>query len=160
MSTPQFFADRLAAELPAFNRVIRALPAEKLDYQPHEKNKAAGDLAWQLVTEMAGLVDLFNTGDINYVASPHPSGSEIVENFEQNGQKALDAAQAVSEERWNSPGRFLWAGQVAWEDKVSEIAWGFLLDMIHHRGQLSVYIRPMGGRVPAIYGPSGDDAGQ
>jgi uncharacterized damage-inducible protein DinB len=37
--------------------------------------------------------------------------------------------------------------------------WGLLFDAVHHRGQLSAYIRPMGGKVPSIYGPSGDDAG-
>ena len=43
---------------------------------------------------------------------------------------------------------------------MGEFFWFSLLDAIHHRGQLSVYIRPMGGKVPSIYGPSGDDMGQ
>jgi uncharacterized damage-inducible protein DinB len=37
-------------------------------------------------------------------------------------------------------------------------AWGFFFDAIHHRGQLSTYLRPMGSTVPSIYGPSGDEA--
>ncbi|HST77514.1 MAG TPA: DinB family protein [Verrucomicrobiae bacterium] len=37
------------------------------------------------------------------------------------------------------------------------MAWGFLLDQIHHRGQLSIYLRPMGVKVPPIYGPSADE---
>jgi uncharacterized damage-inducible protein DinB len=40
---------------------------------------------------------------------------------------------------------------------VGEFLWFMLLDSIHHRGQLSVYIRPAGGKVPSIYGPSGDE---
>jgi uncharacterized damage-inducible protein DinB len=49
--------------------------------------------------------------------------------------------------------------KVEWETTREKMAWGFLLDLIHHRGQLSVYLRPMGGRVPPIYGPSGDENG-
>ena len=45
------------------------------------------------------------------------------------------------------------------QSTVDDLFWGFLFDMIHHRGQLSTYIRPMGGKVPSIYGPSADDAG-
>ena len=48
---------------------------------------------------------------------------------------------------------------MAWEDTVQNMLWGFLFDMVHHRGQLSSYLRPMGGKVPAIYGPSGDEQG-
>jgi uncharacterized damage-inducible protein DinB len=39
------------------------------------------------------------------------------------------------------------------------MCWGYLFDMVHHRGQLSSYLRPMGAKVPSIYGPSADDSG-
>ena len=51
-------------------------------------------------------------------------------------------------------------GSPAWEDTISQMFWGFLFDAVHHRGQLSTYLRPMGGKVPSIYGPSADDTGQ
>lgn len=47
-----------------------------------------------------------------------------------------------------------------WTDKKKNMLWGFLFDMVHHRGQLSAYIRPMGGKVPSIYGPSADSEQQ
>ena len=50
-------------------------------------------------------------------------------------------------------------GGAAWEDTIAKMAWGFLFDAVHHRGQLSTYLRPMGGKVPSIYGPSADDSG-
>lgn len=160
MSTREFFANRLAHEVPAFLKVIRALPEGKLDYKPHERNTAAGQLAWQIATEVGSLQELFRTGDINYEQGPTPSSvDEIASAFERNAQQTIDAIKSTSDERWDGPGRFLWGGQVAWAATVSEIAWGFLFDMIHHRGQLTAYIRPMGGKVPAVYGPSGDDAG-
>ena len=59
---------------------------------------------------------------------------------------------------WKRPVRFLMEGKQINETTTNEMLWGFLHDMIHHRGQLSTYIRPMGGKVPSIYGPSGDAA--
>jgi uncharacterized damage-inducible protein DinB len=51
-------------------------------------------------------------------------------------------------------------GGAAWEDSIGEMVWGFLFDEVHHRGQLSTFLRPIGGKVPSIYGPSADDPGR
>ena len=58
-----------------------------------------------------------------------------------------------------SPASSCTEGNPVWEDTVGELVWGHLLDGIHHRGQLSTYLRPMGSKVPSIYGPSADDSG-
>ena len=159
MSTREFFAKRLAAELPAFVKVARALPGDQLHYRPHEKNTPAGMLAWQLACEIGQLVELFDSGEIHFSMGTCPAADDIVAAVEANGQRAIEAAKNVSDERWDSPAKFYFGDQLAWEDKVSDMAWGYLFDMVHHRGQLSAYIRPMGGKVPAIYGPSADDQG-
>ncbi len=158
MSNAEFFAKKLAAEIPAFAKVIRALPGNRLDYRPHEKSTSANQLAWQLAYEMRDLADLFEKGSATYVPGlPVPASlDEIAAAFERNAQHAVDAAKA-GDARWEGPAKFSVGDQVVWEDTVGEMAWGFLLDMIHHRGQLSTYIRPMGGKVPSIYGPSGDE---
>ena len=49
-------------------------------------------------------------------------------------------------------------GEEAFSDTGYALAWGVLFDLIHHRGQLSTYLRPMGSTVPAIYGPSADES--
>lgn len=158
MPTPQFFAERLAAETPAFVKVAKALPPDRLDYKPHERSTAAGSLAWQIALELAAFKDLFETGTIDYKQDRYPDASEIVATTERSLESAIAAVKNVSDERWNGPAKFLWGGNVVWEASVSEMAWGFLFDLIHHRGQLSSYIRPMGGKVPAIYGPSADES--
>jgi uncharacterized damage-inducible protein DinB len=48
-------------------------------------------------------------------------------------------------------------GELLMEQSLGGFLWYLFFDAIHHRGQLSTYIRPMGGKVPSIYGPSGDD---
>ena len=145
-------------EIPAFLKVIRALPQDKLDYKPHEKNTSAGALAWQVATEMATLPELLESGIINYGGyGDPPSVEEMATKLETAANQVVERAGSVSDEQWNGPGKFLYMGNPVWEATVSDLAWGFLLDMIHHRGQLSAYLRPMGGKVPAIYGPSGDE---
>jgi uncharacterized damage-inducible protein DinB len=52
---------------------------------------------------------------------------------------------------------FMFQGQEVMNEPGAETAWGFLLDIIHHRGQISTYLRPMGSTVPQIYGPSADE---
>lgn len=160
MRNYEFFATCLEKEIPVFSRVMRALPGDKLDYKPHERNTAAGDLLFQMEQEMTSLVDIFKTGEVRMGPSKRPeSGEEIASTFEQSAKAVVEAARATNDERWKGPAKFIWDGNVAWETTVSEMAWGFLFDLIHHRGQASVYIRPMGGKVPSIYGPSGDDPG-
>jgi uncharacterized damage-inducible protein DinB len=62
----------------------------------------------------------------------------------------------LAEADWDKKVKFVMGPEASWEAKLSEMAWGFLFDAVHHRGQLSTYLRPMGGTVPSIYGPSAD----
>lgn len=160
MRNYEFFAVRLEDELPRFLRVLRAVPSDQFDYRPHERNTSAGDLAWQIASEMVSLIDLLETGESDYRPGARPSSSdEIASIFEEAAKRAIEMSRSIEEDRWKGPGRFLFQGHLAWEATVAEIAWGFLFDLVHHRGQLSVYLRPMGAKVPAIYGPSADEQG-
>ena len=160
MRNYEFFASRLEMEIPAFVKVLRALPADKLDYRPHEKNTPAGALAWQMAREIESLEKAFDNGVIDY-KSGAPAGTidEAADLFERSAKSVVERAKSANEDLWRGPGKFLFDGHPAWEAPVAELAWGFLFDLIHHRGQLSAYLRPMGGKVPAIYGPSADDSG-
>ena len=65
----------------------------------------------------------------------------------------------MDDAKWDSPARLKMDGKVMWEAPLGDMLFGFLLDAVHHRGQLSSYLRPMGAKVPSIYGPSADDPG-
>ena len=58
---------------------------------------------------------------------------------------------------WERPAQFYYGGKMVSEQAGSAFLWMIHFDAIHHRGQLTTYLRPMGSRVPAIYGPSGDE---
>jgi uncharacterized damage-inducible protein DinB len=62
----------------------------------------------------------------------------------------------MDESSWCRVAKFFYAGKVISEQPAGQFLWFILFDAIHHRGQLSAYLRPMGGAVPAIYGPSAD----
>ena len=148
-------------ELPKFVKVLKALPQDRLDYRPDPKARTASELAWVLATEEAALVTLLDTGRVEWSDEKAPATvEEIVAGYEKSANAVNQRLAALDEAGWEKKGQFLMGGQVAWEDSMGEFVWGFLLDSIHHRGQLSTYLRPMGGMVPSIYGPSADDAGQ
>ena len=160
MSNRTFYLQRWEPDQPAFVRVLRALPADNLDYKPHERSSSAGDLAWQLAEELRVLSEVDESGAINWEAKPRPASlDEIVAAYEANAERLRSVVGSMEDARWDGEGRFLFGGQEAWKATVSDIFWGFFLDSIHHRGQLSAYNRPMGGKVPSIYGPSADDSG-
>jgi len=92
--------------------------------------------------------------------SPRPeTTAEIVAAFERNAAALEALLPTFDDARWEGSVKFMMGGECLFESNFGEMFWGFFLDLIHHRGQLSSYIRPMGGKVPSIYGPSGDDAG-
>jgi uncharacterized damage-inducible protein DinB len=78
----------------------------------------------------------------------------------ENAAAVNERIAKLDEAGWEKKGRFLMGDAPPWEESVGAFVWGFLLDLIHHRGQLTTYLRPMGGKVPSIYGPSADDSGQ
>lgn len=160
MDNREYFIHRWELEQPKFGKVIRAIPEGQLEYQPHERSKSAGDLAWQLVEEQRMLIGLLDEGEIRFDFRPRPGTvEEIAQAYEAETAAVSERLKKADEAKWSSEGKFLWDGKVAGTNSVMEYMWGFLVDMIHHRGQLTVYLRPMGGKVPSIYGPSGDDSG-
>jgi uncharacterized damage-inducible protein DinB len=158
MTSFELYAARHKAERAAFVRVVRAIPAGQGGYRPDPKARTAQDLAWLLACEEAGLVSLFEKGEVSWVESPAAASvEEIASALERSAAEVDRLLASLDPARWSvQKARFLMGGQPVWEDTLEQMAWGFLFDAIHHRGQLSTYLRPMGGKVPAIYGPSAD----
>ena len=160
MTNLEFCIARRKAEQPAFLRVLKAVPGGKLDYRPDPKSRTAAELAWMLAAEEASLLSLLETGDIHWKEEKPPSLEQIVATYERSANAVNEKLAKLDDAGWQKKGRFLMGGAAVWEDTVEQMMWGMLFDSIHHRGQLSTYLRPMGGKVPSIYGPSADDPGQ
>jgi uncharacterized damage-inducible protein DinB len=161
MTNLEFCRQTRKSELPKFVNVLKAVPQGRLDYRPDPKARTAQELAWLLAQEEAALLSLLETGTVEWKEQKPPARvDEIVAAFERSAAGVNERLEKLDEAGWEKKGRFLMSGAPAWEDSIGQFLWGFLLDEIHHRGQLSTYLRPMGGKVPAIYGPSADDAGR
>ena len=159
-STLEFCRKQRKQELPKFVNVLKAMPEGKLDYRPDPRSRTAADLAWVLAAEEGALVSLLDKGEVEWKEVPPPSRvAEIVAAYEKNAAAVNERLGRLDEAGWEKKARFLIGGAPPWEDTIANFVWGFLLDAIHHRGQLSTYLRPMGGKVPSIYGPSADDPG-
>jgi len=146
-------------EEPKFGKVLRALP-DQLSYRPHERSPSAGELAWQLAVEQRVLNEMLDKGEVHWAMqrSPHPATiDEIIAEWDRQTETLREKIGALDDAKWNDKVVFFIDGNEGGRGTMDEYLWGFLHDMIHHRGQLTTYIRPMGGKVPGIYGPSADE---
>jgi uncharacterized damage-inducible protein DinB len=157
----EFCLARRKAERAAFLRVLQALPTAQLGYRPHPRSRTAAQVAWTIATEEADLAAILDTGKVDFKETePAASLADILATYERNAAGVDERLLRLDAATWEKKGQFLMGGVPVWEATIADFTWGFLFDAIHHRGQLSAYIRPMGGKVPSIYGPSGDDTGQ
>lgn len=132
--------------------VIARIP-EGSSYTPDPKSRTAQEIAWQIVCEEQMLIDGLESGRMEYV--PRATPTTMKEVLEVYVRQADDIAR-----RWTALPAAKWDGDLDCFGRprsASALAWSFLFDIVHHRGQISTYLRPMGSTVPQIYGPSADE---
>ena len=166
LSNREFFIRRWVQEYPAFVDVCKALPSARLDYRPHPDSRSAGELVALLVSAEKSCVELCEVGRSSYNSGMrwHPTSGfttleEMIAAYEHHHRALADKLNALDDTTWNRQA-WLTRGEqeIILKDTVGGLLWIALFDAVHHRGQLSTYIRPMGGKVPSIYGPSADTA--
>ena len=157
MSNREFFASMLAGETGRFASVLAAVPADKLDWRPEPKARTAGELIAHLIGHDQDLEELATTGSIHHrVHVPFDDHAHALRLFAESRDAAVGAVKACDDASWAAPGRFFVGEQLVYELPRLQLAWILFLDAVHHRGQLSTYLRPMGSTCPSIYGPSAD----
>jgi len=157
MTLREFYVERRRAELPVFISVLKALPADRMSYQPDERCPSAERLVWTLTWELRNCLEVAKENRTEWHGSdPTPTLDEMLRLFEKWSNELIDVVARMTEEAWTRSAQFYYNGKMVRELPVGEFLWFILFDAIHHRGQLSAYLRPMGGKVPSIYGPSAD----
>ena len=159
MSSREFFLERRAAEAPVFVRVLKALPADKLDYKPHERSPSAQQLVWTMVGELKSCLEVVADGRTEWKDVPIPPLDEMISLYERWSNELADAVSKMDDATWDRKAQLYFDGKMVFEQETGKFLWFILFDAIHHRGQISAYLRPMGGKVPSIYGPSADEQG-
>src|SRR5437868_5523259 len=156
MTSREFYLGRRRAEQPIFVRVLKSLPADRLDYRPHERSPSARQVMWTMTNELRACVDVVTRHKTEWRAPEHLSHDAMLQLFEQWSTELTDHVAKMDDASWDRVAQFYVNEKVVSEQPVSQFLWFIHFDAIHHREQLSVYLRPMGATVPSIYGPSAD----
>lgn len=157
MDQKAFFMKFWENEAAATRKVLSRIP-EGSDYRPDPKSRPAREIAWLIVREEIALGDGLGKGAFEWTDVPAPATmKEVLDAYDRHHDAVTRGLQALDTERWEQDVPFMHQGQEVMRAPGYENAWGFLLDMIHHRGQITTYLRPMGSTVPQIYGPSADE---
>lgn len=147
-------------EMTATQRVIEAIPEDKKHWKPDPKSKSAEELAWHLASVEVGMLHgiaqlKFMTPDEEEAAQKNPPKTiaGIANWYKENLPRALAKIRAMTPEQLLTPIDFFGAFNFP-SFMYLEFA---KVHSIHHRGWLASYLRPMGSKVPSIYGGSADE---
>jgi uncharacterized damage-inducible protein DinB len=144
----------IAAEMQATKKVIAAIPEDRKNYKPDPKSRSAHELAWHIVND--DVVFLNKIADMKIeMTEPEPPPAtiaEILKWYELSLPRAIQRVGRMAAEQLLTP--------VSFFGVMNEPVFQYLVlvnnHSVHHRGQLSTYLRPMGSKVPSIYGGSAD----
>ncbi|HUK26653.1 MAG TPA: DinB family protein [Terriglobales bacterium] len=147
----------LAGEMQTTKKVIAAIPDAKRDYRHDPKSRTAWELAWHLASVDVQFLEEIAEGvfkmDPRYKDQEPKTVAEMVAWYDKNFTRAAEKVRAMTPEQLvksvNFYGMF---------DYPAVVYLSFLNNhSVHHRGELATYLRPMGSKVPSIYGPSADE---
>lgn len=139
-------------------KVMNAYPADKLAWKPHERSMNARELMFRFMGEQMVMKALPSGGFAtppDQPPIPEVSLQELIQMFGKDFEEVQSVLRSVTENDFNTKSTSFFGNTM----KLSDACWLTVKDQIHHRGQLSVYVRMAGGKVPSIYGPSADDHG-
>ena len=159
MTSREFFLERRRAEHPLFMKVLEAIPESGAAYRPHERSPSTEQLVWTLTNELRSCLGAATEFRGEWNTDPAPPVAEMRSLFEQWSNELTDVVSRMDDASWGRTAQFFYGGRMVSEIPVGQFLWFILFDAIHHRGQLTTYLRPIGAKVPAIYGPSADSRG-
>ena len=166
MELKKFFLEQLEAEAAASRKALERVPEGHDDWKPHEKSMQLGYLA-ALVADMPGWVTLMLDRDQLNLDDPSSevfrtkkaaTKDDLLAKADGNVAAARAALEATTEEHLHGHWGFSMGGKViSGGPRYTMLSNALFSHLAHHRGQLTVYLRLLDAKVPAIYGPSADE---
>lgn len=152
MGEKSLFTGFWTRESKTTRNVLARIP-EGSDYRPDPKSRTAQEIAWQIVCEQRMIIEALESGRAEWAPPPMPATmKEVLEAYETQSAGMEDRWKALPAARREGTLEFFGS-----QRRASPMAWSFLFDIVHHRGQITTYLRPMGSTVPQVYGPSADE---
>jgi len=159
MSEKEQFLRTWETEVATTLKVLRAYPPARGELKPHGKSRSARDLAWTFVFEgTAGASGA--AGKLEFppkLPAPPTQWDALVSECERAFRTMGDSVRSASDADLNKTVKFFVAPKKMGDVRRLDFLWLLLMDMVHHRGQFSVYLRMADGKVPSIYGPTADE---
>ncbi|HUS08939.1 MAG TPA: DinB family protein [Pyrinomonadaceae bacterium] len=165
MKLTEFLMAELDREVERSRSALAEVPQGKYDWKPHEKSMIFGYLANMVATIPMWITMQITQGELD--VAPADGGkmeqkrmdtsAELIEALDKAAAGAHAAFEKTSDEHLKTNWRLLARGKVVMEAPRFEMIQDTINHWSHHRGQMTVYLRLMGAKVPAIYGPSADD---
>ena len=165
MKMTEWFLAELESEAAKSRRVLEQVPSGKREFKPHQRSMEFGYLS-DLVANIPSWVAMAITMDELDIApkdgssrrpAPLNTSAELVEALDKAVAQARDALQKTSDAHLATSWRLLAGGQVAMEQPRYQVIRDTFLHSAHHRGQMTVYLRILGSKIPSVYGPTADD---
>jgi uncharacterized damage-inducible protein DinB len=158
MTEKDQFLSTMEREFPVTMRVLKAFPAGRSDLKPTAKCRSAKELAWTFVIEQKASEQALD-GAINLAKMPTAPDSlpEVIATYERSHKAFTERVKKTPEADLNKTVKFFVGPKQMGDVRKMDVLWFMLMDAVHHRGQMSVYLRMADAKVPSIYGPSADE---
>lgn len=164
MNMIDLFVSELDREVKRSRRALEAVPDNKRSWKPHEKSMEFGYLTDMVATIPTWLTMIVKQDELDVAPKgarperPQPKTSaEYIAALEKAAAEARETLKGTTEKHLQTHWKLLAAGQVVADTPRHEMLRDTINHWAHHRGQMTVYLRLMGAKVPALYGPSADD---
>jgi len=154
------FLEELKAEATASRKCVERIPENLFDYKPHPKSMQLGYLALLVAEIPLWIATMIEQGEIDFATFKHletKTTEALVKHLDENLQKAEKALESLTEEKMKEKFSLKANGQLLFASPIGESISSTINHWVHHRGQLTVYMRLNDIAVPSIYGPSADD---
>ena len=165
MTSIEALAKELEHEAKTTRRFLERVPFDRADWRPHPKSLTVAELATHLVGCIGWAESIFTGDSLDFDPAtsrlaPPATRDELLASFDAKVEVGLAALRCATDADLDRPWRFSVLGKPYFERPRGRVLRDFSLShLIHHRGQLSVYLRLLDVPVPGAYGPSGDEKG-
>ena len=160
MTTAEMLLPEFDQEMATTRRLLERVPGEKGTWKPHEKSFSLGHLA-QLVSSMPGWITNTLTKDsLDLASSPgysYEKTESLLESFDKNVREAREAIESSTDSDFGQPWSLKMGEKVLMTLPRGATTRQHINHLVHHRGQLSVYLRLLDVAIPSIYGPTADE---
>jgi len=165
MKLTEFFREELDREVERSRKALENVPDGKYQWKPHERSMIFGYLADMVATIPTWITMEINRDELD-IAPAEGQGTkkaqketkaDLIKALDESAAEARDALAKTTDDHLETTWKLLARGNVVWEGSRREMIQDTINHWVHHRGQMTVYLRLMGEKVPALYGPSADD---